>query len=210
MNRPLRQASIYIPLAVVVFLLAVRCVAVFQLKTDSDEAQHLHMIYGWIGGELPYRDRFDNHTPLLYMLFLPLAALAGETPQIILLARLAEFPIGLVMLGLIYLIGRRFVDREVALWVLATTLAFLPSGSLSGNRGRRTLGDLFSPASSWVRRFAFQSRRPFLRQLSFWAGPERGSSAETSDAPFLCHRQFSAFLLPAPDFFSCQRRFSVG
>ncbi|MGA7215759.1 MAG: glycosyltransferase family 39 protein [Terrimicrobiaceae bacterium] len=123
MNRPLRQASIYIPLAVVVFLLAVRCVAVFQLKTDSDEAQHLHMIYGWIGGELPYRDRFDNHTPLLYMLFLPLAALAGETPQIILLARLAEFPIGLVMLGLIYLIGRRFVDREVALWVLATTLA---------------------------------------------------------------------------------------
>jgi Dolichyl-phosphate-mannose-protein mannosyltransferase len=123
MNRPWRQASISIPLAVIALLLAVRCVAVFQLKTDSDEAQHLHMIYGWAGGELPYRDRFDNHTPLLYLLFLPLAAVAGETPQIILLARLAEFPIGLAMLGLIYLIGRRFADREVALWALATTLA---------------------------------------------------------------------------------------
>jgi hypothetical protein len=88
-------------------------VAVVQLKADSDEAQHLHMIYGWLSGELPYRDRFDNHTPLLYLIFLPLAALAGETPQIILLARIAEFPISLGMLSLIYLIGRRLADWEV-------------------------------------------------------------------------------------------------
>jgi hypothetical protein len=123
-GRPNRRASEFVPLAVIGVLLVVRCLAVFQLKTDSDEAQHLHMIYGWLSGELPYRDRFDNHTPLLYLIFLPLAAFAGETPQIILLARIAEFPISLGMLALIYFIGRRLADREVALWTLATTLTW--------------------------------------------------------------------------------------
>jgi len=121
---PSRPAPVLVPLAVIGLLLTVRCVAVFRLGTDSDEAQHLHMIYGWLSGELPYRDRFDNHTPLLYLLFLPLAAVAGETPQIILLARIAEFPISLGMLGLIYLVARQLADREVALWTLATTLAW--------------------------------------------------------------------------------------
>ncbi|HEY5706533.1 MAG TPA: glycosyltransferase family 39 protein [Terrimicrobiaceae bacterium] len=119
-----RPGPASLPLAVIGFLLLVRCVAVFQLQADSDEAQHLHMIYGWLGGELPYRDRFDNHTPLLYLIFLPLAVLAGETPQIILLARIAEFPISLTMLALIYFIGQRLADREVALWTVATTLAW--------------------------------------------------------------------------------------
>jgi Dolichyl-phosphate-mannose-protein mannosyltransferase len=96
---------------------------VFRLQADSDESQHLHLIYGWLNGELPYRDRFDNHTPLLYLLFLPLAALAGETPHIILLARIAEFPISLAILALIYLIARRLTDRQVALWTVATVLA---------------------------------------------------------------------------------------
>jgi hypothetical protein len=116
--------SIAMPLMVIGLLLVVRCLAVFLLRADSDEAQHLHMIYGWLNGELPYRDRFDNHAPLLYVIFLPLAALAGETPHVVLLARIAEFPIGLGMLALIYLIARRVADREVALWTLATTLAF--------------------------------------------------------------------------------------
>jgi Dolichyl-phosphate-mannose-protein mannosyltransferase len=123
-NPPSDRAATYVPLAVIGVLLTLRCLAVFQLQADSDEAQHLHVIYGWLGGELPYRDRFDNHTPLLYLIFLPLAAIAGETPQIVLLARIAQFPISLAMLGLIYLIGRRLADREVALWTLATTLAW--------------------------------------------------------------------------------------
>ena len=119
-----RPASVNVPLGVVGLLMVVRFVAVFQLQADSDEAQHLHVIYGWLSGELPYRDRFDNHTPLLYLLFLPLAALAGETPQIVLLARIAQFPVSLGILGLIYLISQRLADREVALWTLATTLAW--------------------------------------------------------------------------------------
>ncbi len=112
-----------IPVLVIALLLIVRVIAVFHHPFDSDEGQHLHMIYGWISGEWPYRDRFDNHTPLLYLLFLPLAALAGETPQIVLLARLAIFPVSAAMLGLIYLIARRLADRETARWTVAITLS---------------------------------------------------------------------------------------
>lgn len=112
------------PWLAIAALLALRVSAVFQHPFDSDEGQHLHMVYGWLAGELPYRDRFDNHTPLLYLLSLPFAALAGETPQIVLLARLAIFPVSAGMLALIYVIARRLADREIALWTLATTLAF--------------------------------------------------------------------------------------
>jgi hypothetical protein len=117
---PSRLAPTLVPLVIIGLLLAVRLVAVFRMEVDSDEAQQLHMIYGWLNGELPYRDRFDNHTPLLYLLFLPLAAFAGETSQIVLLARIAELPLSLALLGLIYLIGRQLADREIALWTLAT------------------------------------------------------------------------------------------
>jgi hypothetical protein len=111
------------PVVIIVLLLLVRLLAVFHHEFDSDEGQHLHMVYGWAHGELPYRDRFDNHTPLLYLLYLPLASLAGETPQIVLLARLAIFPLSALMLLLCYAIARRLSDRETALWAVAITLA---------------------------------------------------------------------------------------
>lgn len=118
-----RRSPLFWPLIAIAALLVVRVITVFQHPFDSDEGQHLHLVYGWLAGELPYRDRFDNHTPLLYLLYLPLAALAGETPHIVLLARLAIFPVSAAMLGLIYLVARRLADREIALWTVATTLA---------------------------------------------------------------------------------------
>ena len=115
--------STWLPLGIIAGLLVVRVLAVFHHSFDSDEGQHLHMIYGWASGELPYRDRFDNHTPLLYLLFYPLANLAGETPWIIEIARLAIFPVSALMLGFIYLIARRLAEREIALWTVAMSLA---------------------------------------------------------------------------------------
>ncbi len=77
-------------------------------RRGLDEAQHLHVIYGWLSGGLPYRDIFDNHTPLFHWLFLPFARLAGETPEVVLLARLAQIPISFGVLGIFYLLGCRF------------------------------------------------------------------------------------------------------
>jgi hypothetical protein len=110
-------------LAVMLGLLLLRVLFLVRMGVDSDETQHLHVIYGWLRGELPYRDQFDNHTPLFAWLFLPFAALAGETPNVVLLARLAEVPLSFGAIGLFYLLARRLTNRATALWTVALTLA---------------------------------------------------------------------------------------
>lgn len=104
-------------------LLLVRVIAVFRFQHDIDESQNLHVVYGWIGGELPYRDRFDNHAPLFAWMFAPLAWLVGESVHVVVFARLALLPFGLAALWMIFLIARRVADREVAWWTVTICLA---------------------------------------------------------------------------------------
>lgn len=113
----------WLPLAAITLLLALRVGFLFRHGVDSDEPQCLHVIYSWLRGEVPYRDCFDNHTPLFAWLFLPLARLAGETPNIVLLARLAQIPLSFGAVALFYLLARRLCDRRVALWATALSLA---------------------------------------------------------------------------------------
>jgi hypothetical protein len=112
-----------VPLALVIGLLALHALFLFRHAVDSDEAQHLHVIYEWLRGAVPYRDVFDNHTPFFHWLFLPFAWLVGETPDVVLLARLAQIPISFGLLGLLYVLAVRLYDRAVALWTVALALA---------------------------------------------------------------------------------------
>src|SRR5438270_1872160 len=50
---------------------------------DTDEPQHLHVVWGWSVDLLPYRDFFDNHAPLFHALFVPLFRLIGERPDVV-------------------------------------------------------------------------------------------------------------------------------
>lgn len=113
----------WLPLAAITLLLALRVGLLFRHGVDSDEPQCLHVIYSWLRGEVPYRDCFDNHTPLFTWLFLPLARLAGETPNIVLIARLAQIPLSFGAVALFYLLGRKLCGSRVALWATALTLA---------------------------------------------------------------------------------------
>ncbi|MEI9898034.1 MAG: hypothetical protein WDN28_30300 [Chthoniobacter sp.] len=47
-----------------VVILALRIGYSLILRFDSDEPQHLHVVWAWTKGLLPYRDVFDNHAPL--------------------------------------------------------------------------------------------------------------------------------------------------
>ncbi len=107
----------------VAFLILIRLLAVFRFQHDIDESQNLHIVYGWIEGEIPYRDRFDNHAPLFAWMFAPLAWVIGENPNIVSFARLALFPFGLVGLYFIFRIAQKLGDREVAWWTVALCLA---------------------------------------------------------------------------------------
>ena len=113
----------WLPVAAIALLLALRVGFLFRHGVDSDEPQCLHVIYSWLRGEVPYRDCFDNHTPLFAWIFLPLARLAGETPDIVLIARLAQIPLSFGAVALFYLLGKKLCGPRVALWATALSLS---------------------------------------------------------------------------------------
>jgi hypothetical protein len=89
---------------------------IFHYRINSDEPQHLHVVWGWTRGLLQYRDVSDNHSPLFHLLMAPLLALIGERPDAVVLMRFAIVPLALLALWLTYAIATRLFDRRVALW----------------------------------------------------------------------------------------------
>src|SRR2546426_7209281 len=57
---------------ILVALIALRIAYAFVYRINSDEPQHLHVVWGWANGLLQYRDLFDNHSPFFQMLCAPL------------------------------------------------------------------------------------------------------------------------------------------
>jgi hypothetical protein len=104
-------------------LLALRVLFAFTLQVDSDEPQHLHVVWAWTQGLLPYRDVFDNHTPLFQLLMSPLLALLGERADIVPLMRLAMIPFYALALWAGWRIGLALWSRRTA--ALATLLTAL-------------------------------------------------------------------------------------
>lgn len=90
-------------------------------RVDSDEPQHLHVIWGWANGLLQYRDVFDNHAPIFHMLFAPVYMLFGERPDILVWMRIATLPLFFLALWAVYLIGRGLFSRRVGLWAAIFT-----------------------------------------------------------------------------------------
>ena len=167
-------------------LLGIRLLAAIRHRYDIDEAQNLHLAYGWLNGEWPYRDRFDNHAPLFSMLFLPLAALFGETPHIVLFARLALFPVGLCVLWLVYRIGKELTTEELSLWAVAFCLALADWSLKSVEFRPDVLWAFFWCLAVWI--FIRQCREPSGRGF-FGLGIVLGLA--------LCTSIKTTFLVPA-------------
>ena len=86
-----------------------------------DEPQHLHVVWAWTHGLLPYRDVFDNHMPLFHLLSAPVLLAVGERPTAILWMRFLMLPQWCAALFLTALIGRRLFAPQVGAW--STVLA---------------------------------------------------------------------------------------
>jgi hypothetical protein len=102
-------------------LLALRVYCAFTLAMNSDEPQHLHVVWAWTQGLLPYRDVFDNHAPLFQLIFAPLLGALGERADIVALMRLAMIPIYFGALALTWYIGKALWSSRVG--ALAAALA---------------------------------------------------------------------------------------
>ncbi len=98
---------------------AFRLFAVFHQRVNSDEPQHLHVVWAWTKGLLPYRDVFDNHMPLFHVLAAPALLVVGERPTAVLWMRLLVLPLWGLALWLVFRIGRTLFSARVGLWAAA-------------------------------------------------------------------------------------------
>jgi hypothetical protein len=106
--------------AVILFalMLALKCANVFAYRFDSDETQHLHIIWGWSRGFVQYRDLFDNHMPLFHLFFAPIFALFGERTSTLFWMRLTMWPEYMLSAWVTYRTASILFSRRVGLWAV--------------------------------------------------------------------------------------------
>src|SRR5437762_3268852 len=88
---------------------------VFLFRFNSDEPQHLHVVWAWTHGLVQYRDVFDNHMPLFQLLCAPILGLLGEHAADLYWMRLLMVPLYFLSLWCVYRIGTIAFSRRVGL-----------------------------------------------------------------------------------------------
>jgi hypothetical protein len=107
-------------------IVALRVACAFHYRIDSDEPQHLHVVWAWTIGKVPYRDVFDNHMPLFQLACAPLLWLVGEHPGDLVVMRLAMLPVFLGTLWCLGRIARRLFTARDALWTVVLSGLLAP------------------------------------------------------------------------------------
>ena len=102
--------------ALLALLVVYKLISIGRLGFDSDEPQHLHVIWGWARGFVQYRDVFDNHMPLFQIMFAPIFGLVGDGPNIVPWMRTILFPVFLVTLWCTYELGTLLFSRRAGAW----------------------------------------------------------------------------------------------
>ncbi len=109
------RAYLYITPVIILILIAffIRIPILRVRYFDPDEFQHLHGARQIYYGEIPYRDYFDHHTPLLHFILTLLYPIFGEEIRILFVARF----IMLVFTGFIlfstFVLARRLYDTYI-------------------------------------------------------------------------------------------------
>ena len=96
--------------------LMARIWAIFSYRFNSDEPQHLHVIWAWTHGLVQYRDVFDNHMPLFQIMCAPIMGLLGEHADALYGMRFLMVPLYLLSAWCIFRIGRIAFSARVGTW----------------------------------------------------------------------------------------------
>src|ERR1700746_3396400 len=110
------RAELWTAKGIFLLVLILRIVYATHYRIDSDEPQHLHVVWGWAQGMIPYRDYFDNHSPLFQVLCAPLFASLGTRADIIAPMRLAMIPLFAVSILLLRQIAGNLLSPRAGLW----------------------------------------------------------------------------------------------
>src|SRR3954447_1305638 len=140
--------------------LAIRALFIAIKPLDSDEPQHLHVVWAWSRGLVQYRDVFDNHFPLLHLLFAPLMRVLPESSSIFTAMRCAIAPIALGCSWLLFKIGEPLIGRRAAIVAAILFSVAPPWLPVSTEFRNDTLWIFF-----WLAALAFRDR-PFARGVA--------------------------------------------
>jgi hypothetical protein len=173
--KPVNRMEVLVAAAFFVVLLALRCFYASNQLWDSDEPQHLHVVWAWANGMLPYKDVFDNHAPLFQAISAPVFALFGESADIVTKMRWAIVPLSVLILVTLYRIGLQLFSRRVALWGTVFAGSF-PNLYFKLNEYRP---DLFWCASWLVLLWILTGGKLTPRRM-FWGGFVLGVAFATS------------------------------
>jgi hypothetical protein len=99
--------------AVLVYL--VLCLALNK-EFDHDEFEHVHSAWYVAQGDVPYRDFFQNHNPLLWYLIAPVLRLAGDQTGVLLFLRVVMFGVTLMVALTASVIAVVVSGRRLAGW----------------------------------------------------------------------------------------------
>ena len=155
--------------------LILRVLAYSRYRFDSDEQQHLHVVWGWTAGLVQYRDLFDNHTPLFHIVMAPLLAALGERSDILLWMRAPMLLLFAAVVAGTFVVARRLYDVRVALWACAGLVIF-PPFFLKSLEFRND--NLWS--ALWIAVLVLTVGRPPGRGRAFLAGLFLGCAVATS------------------------------
>jgi hypothetical protein len=99
-------------------MIVIRVVNITRYAFDSDESQHLHVIWGWARGFVQYRDLFDNHMPLFHLLFAPIFGLIGDRATVLYVMRFVVLPLYFVAAWCTYQLGTLLFSRRAGVWAV--------------------------------------------------------------------------------------------
>ena len=97
-------------------MIGLKLVNMMRYKFDSDESQHMHVIWAWARGFVQYRDVFDNHMPFFQMLFAPIFGLIGDRPTILYWMRFILLPMYFVTMWCTYRIATLLFSKRAGAW----------------------------------------------------------------------------------------------
>src|SRR2546429_9861206 len=99
-------------------MIALKLANMPHYRFDSDEPQHLHVIWAWARGFVQYRDVFDNHMPLFHMMFAPIFGFIGDRATILYVMRFVLLPMYFVAAWCTYKIGTCLFSRRAGIWAV--------------------------------------------------------------------------------------------
>jgi Dolichyl-phosphate-mannose-protein mannosyltransferase len=106
-------------------MIALKLANVTTYRFDSDEPQHMHVIWAWARGFVQYRDVFDNHMPLFQIMFAPIFGVIGDRATILYWMRFILLPMYFVSAWCTYRIGELLFSRRAGIWAVLLAGLFI-------------------------------------------------------------------------------------